>query len=78
MTQAQLDFHNMTPRIKQEHPDIQNQQKCTLRISLQNLSVMILLSSFLILKILPINPNMIRWNINLYLQKFKKLHLQTL
>ena len=80
MTQAQLEFHNMISHITQEQIDLQNQLEMYTKDLITKPILTILLFSFLIitklptfLQILPTYLQMIKWNINIYLQKIKPL-----
>ena len=80
MTQAQLEFHNMISHITQEQIDLQNQLEMYTKDLITKPILTILLFSFLIitklptfLQILPTYLQMIKWNINKYLQKIKPL-----
>ena len=52
MTQAKLDFFSLAPHMTQEQIDLQNQRE--MHTTDLIISLMILLSSFLILKIFPL------------------------
>ena len=74
MTQAQLDFHNMTSQVTQKQIDLQNQ----LEMHTADLITKLLSNDSPVLFILKkrlMIPFLIKWNTEIFLQKIKHLRI---